>query len=254
MDAAAERWRSYLTAQCRSTLEAVREQYPSERSVTIDLIELHSESPALVRSLFDDPDTMLSAARSAVRELVDTPGPIQIRIENNPHWCGVPEVSSDQLYDLVTVEGTVESVDATDATVVTAVYDCPACGTAIVTSPAGVEPADPVYCDACEWGGPFEFRPERSEFLDTQHLSLGPASGEQDAQESLDSLSVYLHGALVGRLSAGAHVGVTGVLRARRRSGTGVYALYLDGYSVRAERDLSPPASLGERLDTYWED
>jgi len=248
MDALDSRWRSYFEAR-----HGTDPDDPGRPSATIDLVELYSADPELAQAVLDRPTRVLAAARTALREVADGSGPVQLRVENNPHLCGVGELSTRHLHDLVTVRGVVGTTEAVGAVPVTARYRCPACGVERETSPEGLDPAAPVRCGDCGWDGDFEFRSEASEFVDAQPLTLTPIPGEGSESPRARSLRAYVHGDLVGAVEEGDHVGVTGIFRTRCPEGAPLWERYLDGLGVRAEREISPPATLADTLDSHWE-
>lgn len=240
-------------AERQADIEAILQDYPSTQSITIDLVELHSTTQDLAQTVLSRPDQALSKAHEVLHELIDISGPLQLQLKNNPHLCNITDISATQLYDLITVNGSVETVGPLQASVVTAQYTCPACNASFSTSSTGIERTEPTRCDACGWDEHFEFKPAQSEFVDTQRLTLTPASDQRTDDHQLKSLPVYVYGDLVDQVNEDDHIGVTGILRVRHSDDTAPYTLYLDGRGIREERDFSAPASLEAALDSYWE-
>jgi len=238
------RWKSYFRAHSDSDDVGGG---PGRPSATIDLVELYGADPDLAQAVLERPARGLETARTAFRGVAGASVPVQLRVENNPHLCGVGEISARHLYDLVTVQGTVETVGSIGATPVTARYRCRGCGATQEACPDGLEPSEPARCGSCGWDDGFEFRPEESEFVDTQPLTLVPL-----ADEGTESLRAYVYAGMVGGADEGDHVGVTGIFRAREGSETPVWERYLDGFGIRAEREISPPRTLTEALDAHW--
>ena len=253
MDSPGERWRSYFASTGQLEAEPARRGNPSTRSVTIDLVRVHRADGELAQAVIRSPDRLLSAARSTLWDLTEASVPIQLRVENNPHLCAVSDLSARQLDDLVTAKGVVDTAGPIRASAVSARYVCPACDASVTISPTGVERREPTRCERCEWGGGFEFDPSGSEFVDTQRLGLTPVPDERDDSHRPEPFTVYVHGDLVGEIPTDSHVGVTGVLRVRESSETPLSEPYLDALSVRDERDVSPPDTLREALDSHWE-
>lgn len=252
MESLTEQWRSYFEAECRTDLETVTQNFPSTRSITVDLIELHSVNQQLAQTVLDHPDRSLSEARAVLRDLVDVSGPIQLRVKNNPHQCAVADIAAHQLHELLTVQGAVETVETPQVSAVTAYYLCPVCNASLSMSPAGIERTEPTRCAECNWDGNFNFQPTHSEFVDTQRFTIGPSSDQHTDSAHPKSLPVYVHSDLVGQVMEGDHIAVTGILRVRHQTETPLSTLYLDGCSIRQERDLSPPESLEAALDSQW--
>lgn len=252
MESLAEQWRSYFEAECRTEIETVMQEYPSRRSITVDLIDLHSVNQHLAQTVLNSPDESLSEARTVIRDLIDVSGPIQLRLKNNPQQCDVSEITAQRLHDLLTVQGAVKTVETPQASVVTARYHCPVCSASLSRSPAGIERIEPTHCGECGWDGDFDFQPRHSEFIDTQRLTLNTRSDTYDADPESTSLPVYVHGDLVGQVVESDHIAVTGILRVYHQPETPLFTPYLDGCSLREERDISPPGSFEEILDSQW--
>lgn len=249
MDTLASRWRSYFETHRGSDADSDGSAPPS---ATIDLVELYRADPDLAQAVLDRPTTVLGAARTALRAVTESSSPVQLRVENNPHLCDVGAVSARHLRDLVTVQGVIDATGRAGAVPITATYRCPACETTRETSPEGLEPTEPARCDSCEWHGDFEFRPEGSEFVDAQPLTLAPIDGDGSGR-GIDSLRAYVYGELIGTAAEGDRVGITGIVRARESESGPLWERYLDGLGLRAEREISPPETLADTLDSHWD-
>ncbi|MFB6307969.1 MAG: hypothetical protein ABEH35_01445 [Haloarculaceae archaeon] len=252
MTRVADRWRSYFRTRRQPAVEAFAAEYPDDRSVHVDLIDLHDFDSDLVGTLFDDPDRVLSVGADTLRNVADVSGPVHVRVENNPHQCSVSEVRARHLHRLVTVDAVVESVGAPQAMVVSAAFECPACEELTVREQTRVELDIPLRCDACGGGGEFTFRPGASAFVDLQEITLAPAATTQERRQPDRTLVAYLDDDLVGAVTEGDNYSVTGILRPLPGARSNQFSLSLDAVAVREEHQHSTPDSLDDVLDSHW--
>lgn len=246
MSALTEKWRSYLSEHCGEDVERLADAYPDERSLYVDLIDLHGADSEFLRDLFSDPDSGFAAGRSVLRELTGVPGLVHLRVENNPQQRSVPEVGAGNVHGLVTVKGVVESVARTRASAVAAAYDCPVCQASVSLSQRGIDLSGPTRCDSCGWDGEFTFRAAQSSFVDLQEITLAPSAGDGR------TLPAYLDDDIVGATEEGEQYAVTGILRVHRPGETNQFTLYLDALSVHEQRQSSGPETPDDVLDSHW--
>lgn len=252
MKSLAKRWHSYFIAESQTERKTAGTQDTLTQPVTIDLVELYRTDQELSQAVLSHPDRVLPEARAVLCELADLSPPVQLQVQNNPQLCAVSEVSAHQCYELVTVNGMVDSVGPIEAAPVSACYTCPACDASLRTSSAGIAREEPITCTDCEWNGDFAFHPAESAFIDTQQFTLCSKPDQRNNHPHRESLSVYLRGSLVGQVTADDHVIVSGVLRLDHTPETSPCTPYLEGYGLRGERDISPPESLEAAIDSYW--
>lgn len=253
MDRVRERWRSYLLAHCESEVAGLAGTPPGERSLTVDLLALHEFDSDLARAVFEEPTRVLAAGTTVLEGLLDGEGAVKLRVENNPQQFPVSAVRARHHRALLTVDGVVETVGPVRARAAVARYDCPACGDPVTRRPVGVDGDPPVGCGACEWDRELPFRPGDSTFVDLQRVELAPPPDAEGDGPRTDPLAAYLDGSLVGSVATGDHCRVTGVLRVHGTARGNEFAPYLDGLSVREERDVSAPADLESVLDSMWD-
>ncbi len=249
MPASTETWRSYLSQECGAEVERLAEAYPDERSLYVDLLDVHSFDEGFLQDLFEDPAAGFGAGEAALEELLEVSGPVHLRVENNPQQRSVERIRAYHVGDLVTVSGVVESVGPPRASAVSAAYECPVCATAVRLDQAGIEMETPKRCENCGWDGAFSFRIGDSEFVDLQKIVL--AAEPADAGW-ITSLPAYLDDDVVGTASEGDTTKVTGIVRVHREGGTNEFTLYLDALAVQEDRQMSETETLDGVLDSHW--
>lgn len=239
-------WRSYLGTHREADVRSLADAYPSDRSLTVDLLELHDVDPDLVDALFDDPVGVLRAGREALEAVGAFAGPVFVRPTNNPQQLSASSVRARHVHELVTVDGVVESIGPPRATAATAAFECLDCGARRDVRVGGIELSEPSDCPECDGRGGFAFRPAESSFVDLQRATV--ASPDEDGE----SLSVYLSANLVGTVTAGQRCRTTGILRPRRAEHSNAFETYLDATTVSDEQWGVEPDDFREMLDAYW--
>lgn len=239
-------WRSYLGTHRGEDVRSLAEAYPSDRSLTVDLLELHDIDSDLVDALFDDPVRVLRAGREALEAAGSFTGPAFVRPTNNPQQLSVSSVRARHVHELVTVDGVVEAVESPRATAATAAFECLNCGARRDVTSGGIELSEPEGCIECEKRGTFAFRPTESSFVDLQQVTVGSPDSDKE------SLSVYLSANLVGTVTTGQRCRVTGIFRPREAEHSNAFEAYLDATTVSDEQWGVEPDDFREMLDAYW--
>ena len=249
MSVSKDAWRSYLSGECGDELERLAAAYPDERSLYVDLLDVHSFDEGFLQALFEDPAAGFAAGEAVLEEILDVSDPVHLRVENNPQQRSVDGIRAYHVGDLVTVSGVVESVGPPRASAVSAAYECPVCAASVTLKGAGIEMETPTRCDNCGWDGDFPFRTGDSQFVDLQEIILAT---ESDDAGWVTSLPAYLDDDIVGGASEGDHTKVTGIVRVHREGPTNEFTLYLDALAVQGERQVAETETLDGVLDSHW--
>jgi DNA replicative helicase MCM subunit Mcm2 (Cdc46/Mcm family) len=253
MGSVTSRWQAYIKKECQSELQELSEQFPTHQSLYIDLIDLQDFDSELAQAVIEYPEKALARGRSVVRNISNIPQPVQLRVENNPHHCSVADITAENLYDLVTVEGIVESVGQINAKPDIAKYGCPGCTRTVTKTFQRITADSPTRCDGCGWDGEFELLPSKSDFIDIQELKLTPPEANRNNGPRSKPLQVYLDGDHVGVVDEGQRYCFTGILRALETHEGDIFMPYLRGLNIRKERDISPSTSPDTVLDSEWD-
>lgn len=247
-----QRWRRYFVQGLETDLTTIAEEFPARQSVYVDLVALHEFDSDLTRAIFDTPDEVLDTGAAVLNDLTALSGDLSLRVENNPHHCEVSELDANHLYDLVTVEGRVDSVGSVQAALEASVYECPGCETTTETSVRGIEPAEPPYCESCGWTGSFSLVAPESSFVDLRAVDIAPLERE-NGHEQREPLRAYLRGDIVDEVAPDARCYLTGILRATRTDGLNAFDPYLSVLSLREERSDAAPTSFTETIDARFD-
>jgi replicative DNA helicase Mcm len=113
--------------------EEVAEAAVGRDFVRLDYRKLEKFNVELADELIQDPDTVLNAAEEAVRdlpELADLDEPKNVRVINisDIEIQSISELNSDQLGELVSIEGVIQSVSSTKSARRSAIFECSQCG------------------------------------------------------------------------------------------------------------------------------
>jgi DNA replicative helicase MCM subunit Mcm2 (Cdc46/Mcm family) len=240
-----ERWRGVYSDR-RGDIGRLAEEYPAERSLSVDLLDLYDRDRGLAEALFADPDRVLRAGESALAALHDEFDRVNLRVENHPGLLAPGGVRSRHAGELAAVEGTVAETGPVGARIDRATYACPACDHELRRRPDGIADPDPSVCPGC---GGHSFRRVDASFVDVQRLKVGTEGSEAG------SIDAYLEDDLAGTAPAEQRVRLTGVVRLDRRAGNR-FEFYLSALGVAVEPGESGDGGgdeIRELIQSHWE-
>ena len=268
-------WRSFFESERAGSVAAVVSRYPEERSVYVDVVDLHGHDPAFVESLFAEPATVLRRGAEVLREDNDALGRVNLRLRNHPSLIGIRSVRARHLGKLVTVEGAVDAVGPVEARVEEAAFVCDVCGGERREHPREVGLSAPARCPECALTDTMALEHDRATFVDVQRVTLRepddeeavgggsvsggsvdgggtvdgrrtaerrvPADGRgspdgRDATRPCGTIAVTVDDDLVDTLAVGDHVRVTGIVGVDRHGEANRFSFALDGVAVDEQR------------------
>lgn len=250
-------WRSFFEDHHAEAVEAFVRRYPEERSLYVDVFDLHRFDPGFVESLFAEPADVLRRGADALAGGHDRLGRVNLRLRNLPSQLGLGHVRARHVSKLVSVEGVVDGAGPVEARAAEAAFVCDACGGVRRDRPNGIELPAPSRCPDCESTGTLELDRGRSTFVDLQRVDLGEAGDGDDAAGR--TMAVYLDDDLVGTVAVGERLRVTGIVGLESRSDGNRFSFYLDGVAVDEQRpgrpddDVDAPRQLKESIRERWE-
>lgn len=253
-----EVWRSFYRERCQDDIRELVEEYPQERSLYVDVLELYEFDSTFTEALFSQPERCLQAGRDALRDLVDGFERVNVRLTNHPGLLSLDGLRSRHVSELVTVEGVVAAVDPVQSSVVEAVFSCPACGEA-VRRRAGSPATPPGRCDSCGAHGPLQLDEGRSTFVDVQRTELTrPTTATSDEGPSV-AIDAVLDDDLVTTVQSSDRLLATGIVSLDAQSATNRFDFYLDVVSIDREpgevrREVDDAANeLQRAIESRWE-
>ena len=214
--------------------------------------------------LLDDPDVTLESSTHALRKMDSLTGvtldEANLRVIKLPRTMQIKDIRSNGISKLVSIEGIVTRVNEVRPRIVKAAFECPFCHHIFSVVQGMRQFKEPKECEQ-ESGGcgrevkRFELLLENSKFVDTQRIQLAEFSEELELEESPQEIEVNLQDDLVGEVSYGNKIIVTGVLRPyqkkRKIVKTPLFDFCLDGNSIEhkeeAEEEISAENEKGKR-------
>ncbi|ELZ80831.1 MCM DNA helicase [Haloferax larsenii JCM 13917] len=101
---------------------------------------------------------------------------------------------------------------------------------------------EPHECQGCERQGPFQFDFDQSNFVDSQKIRVQESPEGLRGGETPQSIDINLVDDITGKVTAGDHVTVTGILHIEQQSSgnqkTPVFDYYMEGVSVTVEDEV----------------
>ena len=222
------------------------QQYPNEqRSLYVHYDDLSTFDIELAEDYVAKPDQMQEYAEEALR-LYDLPADVKlgrahVRLTGLPETVDIRDirVHDDHIGRLISVQGIVRKATDVRPKITEAAFECQRCGTMtyIPQSDSGFQ--EPHECQGCERQGPFHVDFDQSEFVDAQKVRVQESPEGLRGGETPQSIDVDLEDDVTGRVTAGDHVTLTGVLHIEQQTSnnekTPIFDLYMDGVAVEIE-------------------
>ena len=241
-----DRFIQFYRKYYRDEIGTLAQKYPNEqRSLYIDYDDLYAFDSELAEDYKKKPDQIREYAEEALR-LYDLPADVKlgrahVRLTNLPETVDIRSirVHDDHIGRLIAVQGIVRKATDVRPKITEAAFECQRCGTMtyIPQSDSGFQ--EPHECQGCERQGPFHVDFDQSEFVDAQKVRVQESPEGLRGGETPQNIDVDLEDDVTGRVTAGDHVTVTGVLHIEQQTSgnekTPIFDLYMDGVAVEIE-------------------
>ncbi|MBS1263112.1 MAG: Minichromosome maintenance protein MCM [Methanonatronarchaeales archaeon] len=235
-------WEEFLDLYAR---EDLLELTVKSGNLEVEYSDVERFSGELADELTSNPDRVLGAARSGLKE-VDLPveiddSEVEIRIVGLPDEDTflARELRSEHIGHLIAVEGLTRKVTEVRPKIMVAAFECQRCGEVQRVEQDEADFSEPYMCRGCERRGPFEVLHDESGFVDSQKIQIQESPEELSGGEQPQSIDIYVSDGLAGVVTPGNKVKVTGILRSFQRKSGGrkrtVFDLFLDGNSIEME-------------------
>ncbi|MFB6156602.1 MAG: minichromosome maintenance protein MCM [Haloferacaceae archaeon] len=241
-----ERFLRFYRDYYRDDIGDLAQHYPNERrSLYVDYDDLYTHDPDLAEDFRTQPEQMREHAEEALRQY-DIPADIKlgrahVRLRNLPETVDIRDirVHDDHIGKLVAVQGIVRKATDVRPKITEAAFECQRCGTMTYIPQTDGSFQEPHECQGCERQGPFRVNFDQSEFVDSQKLRVQESPEGLRGGETPQSIDVNVEDDVTGKVTAGDHVTVTGVLHIEQMGGQNekspVFDLYMDGVAVEIE-------------------
>ena len=230
----------------RDAISQLAQRYPNEqRSLHVDYDDLYQFDQDLADDYLSQPDQLEDFAEEALR-VYDLPadvslGQAHVRLRNLPDTVDIRSirVHDNHVGRMIAVSGIVRKATDVRPKITEAAFECQRCGTMtyIPQSDGGFQ--EPHECQGCERQGPFRVNYDQSEFVDSQKLRVQESPEGLRGGETPQSIDIDIEDDITGKVTAGDHVTVTGVLHIDQvtegNEKSQLFDLYMDGVSVEIE-------------------
>jgi replicative DNA helicase Mcm len=230
----------------RDEISRLAQRYPNEqRSLHVDYDDLYQFDQDLADDYLSQPEQIGDFAEEALR-VYDLPadvslGQAHVRLRNLPDTVDIRSirVHDNHVGRMIAVSGIVRKATDVRPKITEAAFECQRCGTMtyIPQSDGGFQ--EPHECQGCERQGPFRVNYDQSEFVDSQKLRVQESPEGLRGGETPQSIDIDIEDDITGKVTAGDHVTVTGVLHIDQvtegNEKSQLFDLYMDGVSVEIE-------------------
>ncbi|GGL73338.1 ATP-binding protein [Halocalculus aciditolerans] len=255
-------FREFLAEQYHGRIESLVEEYPDDTVLHIDWGDLADHDLGAARSLLANPSTHYDALRDVLADYshggVDVyqatlheSRPIEPAVYGLPDNATfeVGEYRHSELNRLIEVEGQVTKRTEVNPMMSVVVKQCVRCGYLHrrEITPTG-KGGNVRWCESCgdehDHGGPFEVRPEQSEWTDHQLVRV--QTPPEQATDGNENIHVHLTGALCGTVEGGDRVSLSGEFRPEATKDWPVYDKHVMGRAARVEDASFEDVDIGD--------
>jgi len=229
-----EKFQNFFETRYRKEIEHLAETYPEKRSLFIDFAELEKFDYSLADELLEKPDTLLEAARLALKRIelptLDVKDfSVHIRVFNLPEDRKIllRNLSANHINRLICVEGVIKQITDVLPKLKLAVWRCNRCGNVYRVPQSGQTIIQPAMCE-CRHKD-FSLVEEQSKFVDYQKIQIQEPLEVLKGSEQPTTLDIYVSDDLVNKVLPGEKVVLVGVLRlAPAKAAKPVFGRYLE--------------------------
>ena len=239
-----DRFDEFYRTYYRNEIGDLAQKYPTERkSLYVDWGDLYRFDPDIADDFIAQPSQMREYAEEALR-LYDLPvdvklGSAHVRVRNLSDQTGIRAIRADHVGNLVSVQGIVRKATDVRPKMRQAAFECQRCGTMTRIPQSDGDFQEPHECQGCERQGPFQINFDQSEFVDSQKLRVQESPEGLRGGETPQAIDINIEDDITGKVTAGDHVTVTGILRLEQQGNqqekSAIFDFYMEGMSVTIE-------------------
>nr|WP_245526736.1 LAGLIDADG family homing endonuclease [Methanothermus fervidus] len=228
-----KKFEEFFSLKYKDEVYEVLENYPDEKSIVVDYVDLEMFNIDLADYLIEKPEECMSCAEEAIKQL-DPSGKnpeIHVRFKNVFPQVNLRDLKSEHIGKLVCVEGIVRKTEEVRPRIAEGTFVCEKCYSVKKVPQEFNKITKPARCEECG-SRSFRLEKENSKFVDTQTLKIQEpleqlAGGEQPRQ-----ITLVLEDDLVDIVSPGDVVRITGILKTmhkgRNRFKNFIYGNYVE--------------------------
>ena len=229
------KFEEFFSTKYKDNIFEALENYPDNRSVTVDYNELEMFDPDLADLLIEKPEEILKAAQKAVKNIDPQRknADIHIRFENIRNNIQLRYLRSKYLGKFVSVDGIIRKTDEIRPRIINALFECRSCMRLQEVPQTSNVISEPALCKECG-GRSFKLLQEDSEFMDTQTIKVQEPLENLSGGEEPKQISVILEDDLVDSVTPGDIVRITGTMKTVRDEKTKRFKNYIYGNHIEA--------------------
>ena len=210
-----------------------------DNSIYVDFADIYQFDPELANDLERHPEELLGIAEDVVAEF-DTATDVElegtnVRIADFSETTDIRQIRSEDVNNLIAVEGIVRKATDVRPKVEEAAFECQRCGTLTTVDQSGGEFSEPYECRGCERKGPFELLFDQSDFVDAQSLRIQESPEGLRGGQTPQNIDINIEDDLPGVVNPGDRVTATGVLRAVPDDESRTFDIFVEGVNVEIE-------------------
>ncbi|MCC7576183.1 MAG: minichromosome maintenance protein MCM [Methanomethylovorans sp.] len=217
-------------------------EYPEQRSLTVDFSNLEIFDRELAAELLEQPSEVIPSADKALQE-IDLPidktlDKAKVRFEKIPSKIPIRDLRSKHLVKFIAIEGMIRKATEVRPKIINAAFMCMRCEHVTFVPQTEMKFVEPLECenDTCGKRGPFKILMEQSLFVDAQKLQIQESPENLRGGTQPQSLDVDVEEDLAGIVKPGDRIVINGVLRSHQRTTregkSPFYDLVLDANSI----------------------
>jgi len=216
-------WEKFLNRYYLGDILALANEYPENRSLHVDFVNIEKFDMDLAEKLLEHPDNILNTAEDALRNFelpIDkTLSNAHLRIINIPQKVKIRDLRSTHISKLIAIEGLVRMATEVRPRIRVAAFECSGCGEVMLVTQSSGKFVEPYICknEGCGRKGPFKIKLTESEFIDAQKLRVQESPEDLRGGEQPQTLDINIEDDLAGIVSPGDRVIITGILRSYQR-------------------------------------
>ena len=218
-------WDLFFRRYYHQQIINLAKEFPDQKSLYIQFSDIDKYDPALSDELLASPRAVIVDAEHALAGfdlpiVADLAG-AHVRVIGVPGVVPIRDLRSDHNMHLVVVDGLIRMATEVRPKLCVGVFECQGCSESMVLPQqgGGDKFIEPFTCsnEACGRRGPFRLLLDKSEFIDAQKLRIQESPEDLRGGEQPQTLDINLESDLVGIVSPGDHITVTGILRSYQR-------------------------------------
>lgn len=257
-----DKFERFYQTQYQQEISTLANRFPrDQKSLEINWQDLFKYDSELAEDYLDHPEQMRDYAEEALR-IHDIPNGVNladahVRIANINNTAEIRELRSDHVNQLISIEGIVRNKTDVRPKLLEAAFECQRCGTLTRIPQSSTDLAEPHECQGCDRQGPFNINYTQSDFIDSQALRLQESPEGLQGGETPQNLDVRFRDDIVGDVSPGNPVEVTGIVRLEDQTGqdkSTTFDMYIEGVSLRIKDEKFEDFDLTEEDKQKIED